>query len=242
MISFYLYNNFGNYVFSDLGIMILLAILNTIFYFLSTIYRVKSLDNMDTTLVFPLYKTFSPILITIISLFIFGESLNFKETLGIIVGIIVPLLLITKTENNIQKNLKLGIIFVIATSIFGAISNGFNKAIYNFEINVDLFVLLSLIAGTFISIFSYKVFDKKEKKLYSKKGIYKFGVLLGFFHFMSFYTFTLAVKGNLAIAYTINSFSILIPIILSVIFYKENMTYKKAFVIFLSIISMLLFI
>ena len=59
---------------------------------------------------------------------------------------------------------------------------------------------------------------------------------------MSFLTFTKAVEWNLAIVYTINSFSILVPIILSVIFYKEEMTYKKAFVIFLSVISMLLFI
>ena len=239
---YYIFTNIDNFTMEWFYLLLAFAFFNTFFYFLSTISRVKSLDNMDTTLVFPLYKTFSPILITIISLFIFGESLNLKETLWIIVWIIVPLLLITKTENNIQKNLKLWIIFVIATSIFWAISNWFSKAIYNFEINVDLFVLFSLIAWTFISIFSYKVFDKKEKKIYSKKWIYKFWLLLWFFQFMSFYTFILAVKWNLAIAYTINSFSILIPIILSVIFYKEEMTFKKAFVIFLSVISMLLFI
>ena len=239
---YYIFTSIDNFTMEWFYLLLAFAFFNTFFYFLSTISRVKSLDNMDTTLVFPLYKTFSPILITIISLFIFGESLNLKETLWIIVWIIVPLLLITKTENNIQKNLKLWIIFVIATSIFWAISNWFSKAIYNFEINVDLFVLFSLIAWTFISIFSYKVFDKKEKKIYSKKWIYKFWLLLWFFQFMSFYTFILAVKWNLAIAYTINSFSILIPIILSVIFYKEEMTFKKAFVIFLSVISMLLFI
>jgi uncharacterized membrane protein len=50
------------------------------------------------------------------------------------------------------------------------------------------------------------------------------------------------MEWNLAIVSTITSFSILIPIVLSVIFYKEKMTYKKAFVIFLSIISIILFI
>jgi drug/metabolite transporter (DMT)-like permease len=151
-------------------------------------------------------------------------------------------MLLTKNENKIQKNLKLWVFFVILTSFYASISNWFNKSIYDFDLNIDLFVVFSLIIWTIISAISYKFFDKKTKKIYSKKGIYKFWIFLGLMHYFSFYTFTLAVEWNLAIAYTINSFSILIPIILSVIFYKEEMTYKKAFVIFLSIISMLLFL
>lgn len=241
-IIFYLYNNFWNYSFDNFLLLTIIWFLNTFFYFLSTISRVKSLDNMDTTIVFPLYKTISPILITLISLFIFWENLNTKEFFWIIVWILVPLMLLTKSENKIQKNLKLWIFFVLLTSFFSSISNWFNKSIYDFNLNIDLFIVFSLIIWTIISFISYKYFDKKTKKNYSKKWIYTFWILLWIMHFFSFYTFTLAVEWNLAIAYTINSFSILIPIILSVIFYKEEMTYKKAFVIFLSVISMLLFI
>jgi drug/metabolite transporter (DMT)-like permease len=176
------------------------------------------------------------------SIFIFWESLNLKESIWIMVWIMVPLMLITKSENKIQKNLKMWVYLVIITSIFASISNWFNKSMYSFNLNIDLFIVFSLILWTIISLFSYKYFDKKTKKHYSKKGIYGFSILLGIIHFIAFYVFTLAVEWNLAIAYTINSFSILIPIILSVFFYKEEMTFKKAFVIFLSIISMLLFI
>jgi len=239
---FYLYNNFWNYNFDNFWILIWIWFLNTFFYFLSTISRVKSLDNVDTTIFFPLYKTFSPILITGISIFIFWENLNIKETFWIIIWILVPLLLLTRSENKLQKNLKLWVFFVLLTSFYASLSNWFNKSIYDFNLNIDLFIVSSLIIWTIITAISYKFFDKKSKKNYSKEWIYKFWILLWLMHYFSFYTFTIAVEWNLAIAYTINSFSILIPIILSVFFYKEEMTFKKAFVIFLSIISMLLFI
>jgi uncharacterized membrane protein len=69
-----------------------------------------------------------------------------------------------------------------------------------------------------------------------------FGFLIGIFHFLAFMTFQKALTGNLAVVFTINSFSILIPIILSIIFYKDHFNKKKAFVIALSIVSIILFI
>ena len=241
-IIYYLINNFWNYYLDNFWIYIVISFFNTFFYFLSTLTRVKSMDSVDTTIFFPLYKTFSPIFITLISLFIFWENLNLKESLWIIVWICVPLMLLTKTENKIQKNLKLWLFFVILTSIFASISNWFNKSLYNFGLNLDLFIVFSLIFWTLISLISYKYFGKESKKVYSEKWVIKFWILMWIIHLVAFYVFTKAVEWNLAIAYTINSFSILIPIILSVIFYKEEMTFKKGFVIFLSIISMLLFI
>ena len=47
-------------------------------------------------------------------------------------------------------------------------------------------------------------------------------------HLIVFYVFTKAIEWNLAISYTINSFSILIfTIILLVIFYKEDNNFLK---------------
>jgi multidrug transporter EmrE-like cation transporter len=66
-----------------------------------------SLRNIDTVIFFPLYKTFSPILVTIISFFFFQEMLTMKEFFGILLGIAVPLMLITSHEEKRQTNLKL---------------------------------------------------------------------------------------------------------------------------------------
>ncbi len=220
--------------------LLLLAFGNTLFYFFSIQTRVKSLKNIDTTIFFPLHKTFWPLLVLAISFLFFDDSISFKELVGIGVWIIVPLMLITKSENKVQKNLKLGILFIFFTSILAAISSIFPKQAYVLSMNMDLFTFFMLLFWTFISGISYFFIEKK--KVIIDKWMIKFWTLFGILYFWALMTFNLAMEWNLAVVITINSFSILIPIILSVIFYKEEMTYKKAFVIFLSIVSVILFI
>jgi len=151
-------------------------------------------------------------------------------------------MLITSHENKIQKNLKKWVIFVIFTSLFIGVSAGFAKGVMEVGINIEFFIFISMLLGAIISAISYKFFHKNSKGTYNKEWMAKFGIVLGIFHFLAFASFQKAMTGNLAIVFTINSFSILIPIILSIIFYKDHFNKKKWFVIALSIISIILFI
>ena len=97
--------------------------------------------------------------------------------------------------------------------------------------------------GGVIAFFSYRLFKKHKKKiLYNDDGLIKFSLALSIVQVIAVYSFTRALAGNLAVVFTINSFSILIPIILSIIFYKEHFNFKKGLVIVLSIVSIILFI
>ena len=98
-------------------LIVMLSFGSALFYFLSTLSRIVSLKNIDTTIFFPLYKTFFPIIIALISIFYFKENLEVREICWIILWISVPLMLITKHENKIQKNIKIGLIFIVITSI-----------------------------------------------------------------------------------------------------------------------------
>lgn len=221
---------------------LMLAFINVTFFSLSIISRVEAMRNIDSVIFFPLYKTFWPILVTITSVFLFKEVLNLKEFLGIICGILVPLMLITKTENRIQKNLLLWVILVIATSILTTISSIGIKELMVRNLSVELFVFLSFAMGTILSLIWYEIHKRKSKKRYQTQWIFKFGIWVSLIHLTSFIIFVLALEGNLAIVFTINSFSILVPIILSIIFYGEHFNLKKWIVIALSIVSILLFI
>ena len=86
-------------------LVIFLALLNIWFYTASIHSRVESMRSIDSVIFFPLYKTFWPIIVTAISILVFRETLSTSDILGIIVWITVPLLLLTKSENRIQKNL-----------------------------------------------------------------------------------------------------------------------------------------
>lgn len=204
--------------------------------------RVVSLHNIDTVIFYPLYKSFGPIIVTVFSLFYFKEILSPREIVGIAVGISVPLLLITRTENRIQKNLFLWVLFVVMTALLTAVSASVPKVIQTKWLDMDTFLFLAFSIGVIFSSSIYWMNRKKiQQKSYKKAPIY-FWIISGIFHLASFYTFSYALTGNLAVVFTINSFSILIPIILSIIFYGEHFSLKKGIVIALSIVSVLLFI
>lgn len=222
--------------------MMFFAFWNVLFYFFSMLTRMEGMRNIDTVIFYPLYKTFSPVLVTVVSYFFFQEALTLKELIWILIGIMIPLMLITSHENKIQKNLKMWILFVLLTSLFAGFSSAFAKGVMVHDTNVEFFIFLSMSLGAIISAISYKFFHKNSKRSYNKQGMVKFWIIIGIFHFLAFITFQKALSWNLAIVFTINSFSILIPIILSIIFYKDHFNMKKAFVIALSIVSILLFI
>lgn len=242
-----IYLLFVNINWDNLAVLIAISSIQVIFYFFSTITRMESMKNIDSVLFFPLFKTISPILVTISGLIIFQEHLTLKEVIWILVWITVPLLLISSREKTRQVNLKRGIIFLLYSSGLVLVSTLVIKQASELGLDILLFVFISSIAWAITSWLSYKWFSQKDKKKgidkkYNTKNIYSFAAWLGFFNVTSFYTFTRSLEGNLAIAFTINSFSILIPIILSIIFYKDHFDMKKWFVIALSIVSVILFI
>ena len=222
--------------------ILLLALWNVVFYSTSIITRVESMKNIDTVIFYPVYKTIWPILVTLISLFVFKESLVWKEILWILVWICVPLLLINKKENIIQKNLLLGVVLIFVTAVLSAISSIMPKIAQVQNLNIDMFLLITFSLGIIFSYVWFKWEKKMKNKIYNSEGILKFGIIAWILNTLAFYSFTRALEWNLAIVFTINSFAILIPIILSIIFYWEHFNLKKWIVILLSIVSILLFI
>lgn len=236
------YLSYSSIAVDDAIFTIMLSAVNVIFFSLSILSRVEWMRNIDSVIFFPLYKTFWPILVTSASLFIFQETLTFKESLWIIAGIMVPIMLITKTENRIQKNLLLWVILVVVTSLLTTVSSIGIKELMIRELSVELFIFSSFAIGTLLTLIGYEVHKKKSAKRYQTRWIFKFSIWVALIHLASFIVFVLALEWNLAIVFTINSFSILVPIILSIIFYGEHFNTKKGIVIGLSIVSILLFI
>lgn len=230
----------------DLGdnilLLSLIALWNVVFYSTSFLTRVHAMKHIDTVIFFPLYKTFWPILVTFLSIFLFNESLTWKELLWILVWICVPLLLITKQENKIQNGLYIWVVMVIVTSILTTISSIMPKLIHEYSLDIFMFMFLTFIFGIPFSFLLWKFRKSNRKQEYNIKWVYMFSALMWVVNAVAFYTFIEAIRWNLAIAFTINSFAILIPIILSIIFYWEHFNLKKGIVIALSIISILLFI
>lgn len=226
-------------------LFIFIALLSGIASLLSTNFRVDSLKHIDTTISLPIHKFISPLFVLIFGIILFNENLTSYEWLGIIVGIFIPLLLINKAEKIRQNNLHKGLILVIISGLLSAIAFVINK--YGTELFTSIILFVAIVQG-FMAItgaFLYK--NRHANKIDNHVHIYdykllKLAFLGGIAQFISFASIMLALTygGALAVVYTIQSLYIIIPIVLSIIFFREHWNAKKVFVIGLSILAIVL--
>lgn len=237
----YFYNYWWNISIPFIKILIVIASIKAIFSYYVSVFKVEGLRDLDSILFFPLYKVFSITFVSIVSIIIFSEYLLLKEIIWILVWALVPILLINKAENKLQWNLKRGLFYTIFWAFFLSFSALINNIVAVYSFNIELFLFISLLIWAFISYIKYNN-NTSIKNNFNTKWLYSFSLALWFMTFLASYSFIKALNWNLAIVYTLTSFSLLIPILLSIIFYKEKITYKKILVIILSIVSILLFI
>lgn len=224
---------------NNLLAVIVIGIIMWISYTLTVISRIESLKNISTTLYFPSYKIWSTLLAFFIWILFFTDIIKTNEIIWVIFGLFVPLVLINKTEHLNHKNLKKWIIMILISIFFAVITVSMSKTINFFELNIYFYTFIWNLTGGIISLMQYKVKDKKKN--YSKKYIKRISLVNWILLATWSIFFVKSLVWNLWVAYTINSFSILIPIILSIIIYKDHLDLRKSIAIILTIISMLFF-
>lgn len=216
------------------------SVVNGVFYLIASATRVESLKNIDTAIYFPIYKTLAPILMTCLGVFVFAEKLVWNEWCGIVLGIVVPLLLVTKKQNQLQKNLRRGLILLCVGTVFAVISSATAKLVTIFDLDHMMYIAISFIIGGCISCISYKQKEKKKEKELMTQQLLKVAAVSGVFVFLSTYCFIRAAEGSISVAYTINSFSIVVPIILSRFKYAEELGLQKQIAIVITIASLII--
>ncbi len=210
------------------------------------IMKVYALRHIDSTIYFPLFKLLAPGLAIIFGVVWFAESFTAMEWLGMALGLTVPLLLITKSENGRQNNLKAGLVFVVLTALASASAAALNK----FVIDAGIPVLTGLFyasLGVFLGTIMTIVFKKGLRSTYQhitdgySAPVFWYGSLRAILISASFGFILYAYQeGSLAIIQTIHSMYILIPIVFSVILYHEHWNTQKALAITFSVLALVL--
>ena len=213
-------------------------------YFLTFISKIAALKEIDSAVFFPIYKITGPLLTIVIGIILFGESFSWVEWIGLGLSMCVPLLLITKAENQRQNNLKKGLLFLLCATAAGSIAMTLHKSGVDLTLNLWLIMLLnqaSVFAGSVIFLCAWhKQSVLKVMQKNTNYSLIKLSIILGLFGAGS----TLATYnafangGPLGIVYTISSIYILIPIVLSIIIYKEHWNAQKVIAIVVSILAL----
>ncbi|MFM2415053.1 MAG: hypothetical protein RI911_746 [Candidatus Parcubacteria bacterium] len=205
---------------------------------IGSMFRINALKHIDAAVFFPIYKIIQPTVVIAAGVIWFQELLTPTQWIGIICGMAVPLLLITRTENKRQNDLKKGLWMLLVTVCFTALGIALSKAGAESE-NLVFFLFTSQLMGALVSVpLIVKNTEHIKIALHPKGRDVLLGVITGVFQFSSFFALLMAFStGYLSIVFTIHAHYILIPIFLSVWFYNEHMDTKKFIAVLLSVVA-----
>lgn len=209
-------------------------------HIIGTNMRMDAFKFVEATVFLPLHKFISPLIALVLGIVFFSETLTTSELIGVMFGVFVPLLLISRAENKRQHDLSRGLMLMLVSATLAAIASAINKEVTNIFASVLLFAALAntcaALAGA--ALYRYRKQDSNTTGVHFKDPkLLGLSFVSGVIQAISFGTFMLAFEygGPLAIVYTIHSLYILIPIVLAIILYKEHWNLRKVFAIVLSL-------
>lgn len=224
--------------------IILYALWITMFYIVIVKTRLISLRYLSSSTYFINYRIASSFWLVFVGITFFSETISIKEVIWILIWFFVFYLLIEKKSKNENiSDIKKGFLYLLIWSVAVTWVQGVAKDFAISGLDIFTLVFFQWIIGTLCIIFLkwketlWKVFEIQNMNQW-------------FFLLLSGLVFWLAtplnnyalIGGDLAIVYKIISYSLFIPIVLSIIFYKEKVTFKKFIAFGLTIISIFLFL
>ena len=146
---------------------------------------------------------------------------------------------IAKEKKDFSKGIKLLFIGIICISMVQTLS----KFSAVGDLNIFSIMFFQGVFGILLILFFNRKKIKENLKMIPNIKDHLLFVGAGFLNFLSIsFVFLAFIEGSLSIVYKIISYSIFIPILLSVIFYKEKITIRKTFAFALTIISLWFFL
>lgn len=223
--------------FSRLGLVFVVALLDAVAYAGVSITRVDALKFMDSTLFFPLYKVFSSIFAVPLGILVFSDRLSLFEGVGIAVGILAPILLVTKAEHARQGNLKKGLGLLWWSVVFALAATAASKSVPVLGLDPSVYTFIVCALGMPIAHVYYR---KTNRDTHERKYAATVGLLGGLFIFGNLYFIVRAYAGDMSTAFVINSFSTVLVVALSVVVFHEHLNARKIAALFATVVSLVL--
>lgn len=214
-----------------------------VFHASGNFIRIEALKYIDSVIYFPLNKMLGPFLVVVGGVFLFGESLKVIQYLGIALSLSVPLILISSAEHHRQNNLRQGLVFVVISTVLTAVSALLVKQGTAYDSSVLLLLAYAQLSGAVASavIFFRQTGSSRLRIASIDKRDLHLGIIAGAIAFFSAYTMLKALSmGFASLVYVIHAHYILIPIILSVWWYRDHINMRKFAAVVVSFLAIAL--
>jgi bacterial/archaeal transporter family protein len=216
------------------------AMVNGTLFAIGALSKFKALTLAPASVVFPVNKS-NVLFVIIIGILFFDESPKLNQWAGIATSILVLILISSEQFKLTGSQTLKGIFF----AVFAALCTSFSMTAGKLaSVNVDRnsYILLSYTIVALISLFGYlKYPDNRKLITFRQPGIFLIGSTIGVLNFVGYGLVLKAfAAGSMSLVQPIFTLSILIPIFLSAIIYKEKLTPIRIISIGLSLAAVLL--
>jgi len=217
------------------------ALANGTLFAFGALSKFKALKLAPASVVFPVNKS-NILFVIIIGILFFKESPSPYQWLGIGSSILV-LILISSEQLSISGNIAMrGVYFALIAAVCTSLSMTAGK-LASIRVDRTSYILLSY---TIVVLVSYVTFRKRttneeKKEAFKNPGIFLTGCSIGILNYFG-YRLVLGAfaSGSMSLVQPILALSILIPIFLSALVYKEKLTILRLVSIGLTLASILL--
>ncbi len=222
-------------IFSFLFVLLYYTILNI---------RFISLKNILLSTYFIYYRSTLSLVLIIVGHIVFFERFRVQDYIGLIIGFVIFYLFYEREETKKGSNFKKGMKYLFIGVILAILLHTVSKYMMSSDIHLFSSLFFQGLFGILIMIFANITHLKNEIKNYPKKlrDILFFSVCGILNTIFLYFIFAAYEVGPIGIIYKVVAYSMFIPIVLSMLFYKEEINKKKFIGIILAIFSIFLFI
>lgn len=213
------------------------ALWNSAAFVLGTITHIEALKHIPSSIAYPAIRL-NLVLVIFFSIFYFKEQVSPYQVAGMIVaaGVIVLLTREAEKGERAHGNVRKGLILVSISVACGAMASISSK-FAALHTNKLAFMALSYFMGSLFALSltgRMKAGEVKEKR----KEAVVIGMAMGLINFAGFYVFLKALAaGPLSIVVSVTGMHFVIAVVLSVILYREKITFTRALGIVLTVVS-----
>jgi drug/metabolite transporter (DMT)-like permease len=220
--------------------LVSISFFNAVTFLVTTMSRMEALKHMAASIAFPIIRM-STILVVLFSVVYFRDRLTVPQISGIVLAIIAIYILMRGDDERDRagKGRRIGIILASVALVASALTTIAAKFAALYTDNLA-FISLSYIMNTVFALgFRGRMQTTRENPDHRNAVI--IGAIIGVVNLVGFYMLLKAFEmGPLSIVSTINSLYFVVAIILSMVIYKERLSWKRAFAIAISVVAVIL--
>ncbi len=209
--------------------------------------RFIALSGISSSLFFVNYRLFSSSALLIVGILLFGDTVTLNEYIGFFIGLIVFGLLFEK-EKMKKENYKTGLVFLGICIVMIVFLQSWLKIIADVVQSMENFwFYFATLLIPYALVWSFLTYFKNRKQIDFRQGNIGKNIAINICNgilwtLCMFYLMNAYLLADLGIVYKIYSYSLFIPIVLSIFIYAEKITPKKIIAFLLTIVSLWFFV